>query len=235
MEDNTVMCFKRLFLSFIAIMLVFLSCPLQVSATETGDIPILKEINLPEDISFSVNNTCSEHLYFMQATAREDGWFAVSSLHIDSNTPSKDNFHKVYIDIYDACGRFQQELEFNTPLSFTIEITEETLNIYFYTSMLVYDFETESLSNYSIPGGSVMDYGLYETLHKDEFTCGQWQYKCVKSFNGYEKLIRSNEDKEQVLVSMPGYTSTFLNTFIPGSFIAILFIALVIIVRKKVK
>lgn len=228
---------KRIISVVFLMLLPFYVIVFTASASEPTRIPVLEEIALPSDLCFSVNDSCSRHQYFLQASAREDGWFAVYCRHIDSNRYSSDTFNKVYIDIYDADGRFYQELEFVSPLDLAIEIREQSINIYFYSSLLVYEFNTEELHHYTIKEGIATNEGLYSNLRKDVFVCGDWEYRCVKSHSGYSKLIRSNDDQEQVLVSMPGLTNIFLTTLVPGGIIAALasMIILRLLLKKKGK
>lgn len=205
------------------------------SALEFGGIPVLQELELPDDLDFSVSDTCSDHMFFMQASAREDGYFLIYSRHTDLTGDSNDTFKRVYIDIYDSEGVFLQELSFVSPLDLAVEITEESVNMYFYSSVMVYDLETQELTCYAISDGAAVNGGLYQTLREDEFVCGDWQYRCIKSFDGYTQLVRSNNDQEQVLVKMPGTGNSFFNTFFPGIIAGVLLLAVSVIflINKK--
>ena len=176
-----------------------------VFASETETIQRLSEIDLPEDLNFTVNETCSEHTYFLQATANEGGCFAIYSLHVNPNDARDFDFDKVYIDIYNSDGTFSKELSFFTSQGLTVEVDENTINIYFYTSMLVYDLTTQELSHYDIPDGAAENSGKYKRLRSKEFSVGKWTYSCEKgASDGYTKLIRSNGEQTQLLVEMPG-------------------------------
>jgi len=195
---------KKLLL-FVVIFLLISMNYVSAFAFNVDDIQRLSEIDLPEDLNFTVNETCSEHAYFLQATANEGGCFAIYSLHVNPNDARDFDFDKVYIDIYNSDGTFSKELSFFTSQGLTVEVDENTINIYFYTSMLVYDLTTQELSHYDIPDGAAENSGKYKRLRSKEFTVGKWTYSCEKgASDGYTKLIRSNGEQTQLLVEMPG-------------------------------
>lgn len=204
--------------------------PFLAAALEVESIPIVEEIDLPEDLNFTVNNICSGHAYFMQATADKTGRFAV---YTRLYSPSEDGFRKVFIDIYDVDGSFLQELTFETPLDVAVEIAEEVVNIYFYKSILVYDFETQDVHHYAIPDGVAVDGGIYQKLRSKEFVIGNWKYICTKAFDGYTKLTRSDGNHVQVLVEMPGTGNSFGNLFLPSIVVGIIGIAIISRLYKK--
>ena len=202
-----------------------------VLAIENDSIPILEEIELPDDLNFSVSDTRLDHIYFEQVTAREDGSFAVYSCYHDPKNYVKGTFERKYIDIYDTDGNFLQELFFTTSQPIAAELTDETLNIYTYISVLVYDLETQELHHYSIPEGAMMD-SLYFELREEDFVSGEWTYHCEKDFDGYTKLVRNNGEQEQVLVEMPGTGNNFWNLIFPGIALGFLLLALKMVFKK---
>lgn len=204
------------------LVLMFCSlCLINVSALEFGNITVTDEIDIPEDLEFSVSKVCSRYDYFMQATAREDGCFAIYARHVDMDQHNGTDFEKVYIDLYDADGKFVEELSFTTPFDLAVELTEETVNIYFYKSVLVYNLETQQLRNYSIPDGSATDNGLYERLRENEFISGEWLYSCKKTQGNFTELSRSNGNQYQILLQTNGTGFGFGKAFFGGLVIAI--------------
>jgi len=214
---------KTIFLFGVILLFISLT-PFSVSALEVGGIPVIEEIELPQDLNLSVKNTCSEHSYFMQATADETGQFAVYSLYINPED-RENNYERVYIDIYNADGLLLQELSFKTPFSLAIELMGDELNIYFYKSVLVYNIDTQEMQHYSIADGVAVNGGKFKNLRSKEFVKGNWEYSCKNSFHGYTKLTRSNGNQTQVLVEMPGEESIFLPAFLSSVVIVIICLA----------
>ena len=130
---------------FILIIILVLVQPLCASAVENVSLAVLGEIELPSDLNFSVNDTCTGHAHFQQATANEKGMFAVYAWHHNPNDYKDFSMAKAYIDIYLADGSFYRELAFTSTQDFSVELTEETVNVYFYLSVLVYDLQTQEL------------------------------------------------------------------------------------------
>lgn len=223
---------KKIVCLILTILLLFYAHTVEVFALEFGNIPVLEEIDLPDDLNFSVSDTRLDHIYFEQVTAREDGSFAVYSCYHDPKNYVKGTFERKYIDIYDADGNFLQELFFTTSQPITAELTDETLNIYTYISVLVYDLETQELHNYATPEGAVAESGLMTALRAEEFVSGEWTYHCEEDFDGYTKLVRSNGEEEQVLVEMPGTGNSFWNLVFPGIALGFLLLVLKRVLKK---
>jgi len=216
---------KSLFFVFLATIIHFFPVAMAVN------IPVIEEIDVPANLDFEVHSIQGEYAYFMQATARTDGAFAVYGRHwgADGNV----DLEVVYIDLYDKDGNFLQELTFRTPFNIAVELTDTSVNIYFYASLLCYDLETQSLHNYSIPENFAENEGIYERLRAAEFSAGNWKYICKKSFDGYTALTRSNEQQTQTLVQMEGTGNSFWNVFFPG--LAIGTLGTIILVRSQKK
>lgn len=202
-------------------------------AAATDIIPVIEEIDLPQDLNFSVSDICSGHAYFMQAAANETGYFAIYSRHIDPDDYAKVDFKKVYIDIYRPDGGFLQELSFTTSLDLAVELKDKTVNIYFYGSVLVYDFTTKEVSHYAIPEGAAVNGSMYKQLRSREFTAGDWVYTCKKGFDGYVKLARSDGSQVQVLVEMPGASDLWGKVILPGGAIGIISMIIIVCQFKR--
>ena len=179
-------------------------------------VPRLEEIELPTDLNFSVNTTCSKHKTFNQAVADETGIFATDSTPLEPEDVFSDKPALAYIDIYNADGSFMKEICFTTDYSFFIELTSEYLNIYFYNNVLVYNIYTDELDNYSTPEGLATDGGLLTSLSKKSFTSGQWTYTCKRGVGGYTKLFRDDGENDQLIVEMPGTVDHLTSIVIPG-------------------
>lgn len=218
---------------FLVCFFIILFVTVSVQAKENSEIIIGEEIPLPKELEFHVNSSCTNHVYFMQATAFSDGSFAVYSRTGKRYHPSSTDFRNVYIDIYDQNGVFLQELSFNTDSSLSVKLTEKTVKIYFYTNVLVFNRETQKLKNYSVDRDAVINSGIFDSLKNEQFACGDWTYSCKKSLEGYTQLARSNENETQILVQMPGTGNTIWNTFLRGPLFGIAGIAVIVFLRKK--
>ena len=196
-------------------------------------VPLLEEIELPTALNFTVNSACSGHAYFMQASANENGSFIVYSRHVDPENYTSVDYGKVYIDIYDPNGFFLQELSFDTPLDLAVMLTENTVNIYFYSTALVYDLATQGIRHYTIPSGAAADGDLYSQLRSKRFTSGIWEYSYKKGFGGYVELYRQTGDQVQVLVEMPGTVSFAKNVTLPGTIIGVATVVVFLTLRFK--
>ena len=210
-------------------------------AAEIDEVPLLEEIDLPEDLNFSVNDTCTKHAYFEQAAANENGCFAVYSLHVNPDAPEDVDYTKKYIDIYNSDGTLLQEISFYTTYSLAFELKENTINIYFRLSALVYDLATQEIKCYAIPEGLAVNGKLYNAdgeeykqLRSKVFTAGGWTYSCKKGLYGYTELIRSNGEQEQVVVEMLGSDEVVFRA-IPACIEGAIIIAISIFVKRRVK
>lgn len=238
MEDNSVIRVKKHILrkhilSFVLIIICLSNNRLQSFASKIDTIPIIEEIDLSQDLNFTVNNNCSGHTYFMQAAANTRGCFLVYSRHINPDNYSDVNFKKVYIDVYHSDGTFWQELSFTASFDMAVAFEENTVIIYFYDSVLVYDLATQEIHSYAISEGAAISEGLYKELRSKEFTVGEWTYLCKKAFGDYVELVRSNGNQVQVLVEMPGTSSFWGNVVFPGSVIGIGIMAIIIFQFKR--
>lgn len=215
---------------------VVLSQSVQASSDNTSivrDVIMEEETDIPQDLAFSVGNTCLGHAYFKQAVANEDGMCAVFSLHVNPEDPADVNFKKAYIDIYDVDGSFLQELSFITPHTFSMELTDETVNLFFYDSVLIYTLQTQALHRYKIT--PLSDADSEKLLPAKEFTCGDWTYRCTKGWNGYVQLTRTSNLETQILVDMPGMKRLLWESVFPGlaAAVAITLVGVGIWIKRK--
>lgn len=222
--DNFNFGIRKVVSSTIAIYILILSTIINVNANYAEEVAFIEQIAIPDDMNFTVSENCTNHLYFMQATANESGNFAVYSRATDSSKTAKNDFKRVFIDIYNVDGTFFQELSFTTPLDLAIEFTGQTLNIYFYSWVLVYDINIQNLVCYSIEDGVAVNNGKFTVLRQKNFESGEWQYTCVKGLNGYIRLERSNKYQNHILVEMTGTLNRNVAVWIPGFVTALIII-----------
>lgn len=224
---------KILTLFFVGILIASLSTP--VWGMGNYQIKELGEVELPEDFNFSIGMCSTEHLFYKQATANDQGCFAVCMPHLDQNNLSEDTFKKQYIDLYHADGSFWKEISFYTQFDYSIELTTDFLNIYFYSYVVKYDLVDDIVACYAIPDGAVMECGLAATLRQDQFAKGKWTYQCQKTALDYTKLVRSDGKREETLINMPGQGVTFYLPITISAFAASIAIVGLYIVRKSKK
>ncbi len=213
---------KKTVLMLIFLFVCFITSSVGVFALDVSDVNVTNEIDLPEDLCFSESDVASRYDYFNQVTAREDGCFAVYARQVDMDNPNNNDFEKVFIDLYDSDGNFIKELSFSTPASLVIELTQETLNIYFYQSVLVYNLDTKDLKYYSASEKAVDDSGVFDRLRVNEFECGKWKYSCKKTNGDYTELVRNSGDEAQILLITTGTGLSFWKAFLSGIGIAMI-------------
>lgn len=204
-----------------------------VSASVIADIPIIREIDIPENLSFSISDYCSGHAYFMQAAADRTGSFIVYSRHVDIDNIGNTDFQKVYIDIYKPDGVFLQEISLITPLDCAVSLNGGFIEIYFYKSVLIYNISTQEIHSYEIPDGAAVESGLFSRLREKTFTSGEWTYSYKKGFNGFTGLVRHNNSEEQVLIEMVGTEKMLWNLYIPSGLLAIVIVFLVLFFKAN--
>lgn len=217
----------------LSVIMLFLSFIPVAYATSAAFGIGFEEIELPKDLNFTVNDTCTGHAYFMQATANEEGAFAILSLHVNPNDYRDYDFGKLYIDLYRPDGTFYQELSLETSFGFVIELETDRLNLYFYDWLMVYDLETQELTNYEIPRGDPL-FGGMNQLRQRKFTVGDWEYTCKKDMRGYVELNRTDGIQTQTLVKMRGSGEFLVEVILPSSIIgAVISIVAWRIFRKR--
>ena len=168
-----------------------------------NSVEILREEELPENFNFIVSDKCTHHNFFEQATAREDGSFATCTNGVVVDGVRSDT-NKEFIDIYDADGKFIEELRFETSSAVAIELTQTTLNIFLYSEVICYDLRSKDVKYYITPEYEAYTSDYVQNLRKDKFTVGEWTYKYKGTIFGHTRLIRSNGTQKQILVEMEG-------------------------------
>lgn len=217
---------------FVVSLLIIIFQPM-CFALETANNLFLEEIDLPQGLNFTTSESCSGHAYFMQAAANDNGQFVIYSRHVNPNDPSAVDFEKVYIDVYNSDGSFFQEISFMTPLDLAVEYKTHVINIYFYSSALVYELTTQELHHYAIADGEATNGDIYKQLRNKNFSAGSWEYSYKKGFNGYVKLLRSNGEQEHLLVEMPGTSKYSLKVVVPGIIVGLIGATLVMTRSKR--
>lgn len=225
---------KKIILILLAALLTVSSASYSVFASEAEDVPLLEKIPLPDGLNFQVNDSCSEHAYFMQAAANDRGGFAVYSMHVNYKNGLDHDFEKAYIDIYNPDGSFSQEISFFTPFDFSFSLESSCVKMYFYDYVLLYDLDTRELTSYSTYAGLARTSDFYYELRKSRFSAGDWTYECKRGFNGYEKLIRTSNNERQIIVEMHGSGPLIRQVILPGGICGLVgFVACIIIFRKR--
>lgn len=225
---------KRKVSFLIALIMILLGIPVETFAIKFGGIETIGPCEIPDNFDFQASDICTGHDNFLQASVTKSGRFALYTKYTDIKENPDLVYKLAFVDIYNEEGVFQQELSFNTEQDLAIELTEETLNIYFYDSVFSYDFSSKVLSGYSIPPEAAINNGLYASLRKSEFDCGGWHYTCKKALHGYTSFFRENQQQREVLVSFSGTGITLWNTAIPALSIGIAgFVVCFIISRKR--
>lgn len=216
------------------VILLFFSFSICVRAISVGDIysEKLQESALPDNFNFTVNNTCSHHKYFKQATARQDGAFATCTVGVFIDD-LRSNTNKKFIDIYDSDGEFIEELSFETTSDIAIELTEKTLNIYLYSELISYDLDSKDVSYFTTERYEAFNSGYVETLRQDKFTVGEWTYSYKSTILGHTKLMRSNGVEKQTLLETQGTKITEMKYVVVDIFFFIFVFVLIKFVRKK--
>lgn len=233
MEDDDMIRIRKLILAFLLISICLLPHYPRTLALETNSIPIIKEIDVPQELDFSVSKICSKHTYFMQAAANTSGCFLVYSRHMNPDNYSDLNFKKAYIDVYHSDGKFWQELSFTTPFDLAVAFEENVIVIYFYNSVLTYDLTTQETHCYATPEGAAINNGLYKQLRSQKFIVGKWTYRCKKTAGNYVKLVRSDGTQEQILIDMAGMFPFLKGAILPAGASGIGMIIIVIWQHKR--
>ena len=124
----------KVVLKFAFLITIIASCLAEAhptcSATEIGGIQTTGTCVVPEGFSIQSSEMCTEHDFFYQAAARDDGWYSIYYRNTDMRM--EEGVNLVYIDIFNSDCEFQQELSFVTPHDFTMELTDCSVNLYFY-------------------------------------------------------------------------------------------------------
>lgn len=226
---------KKHRICFKSVMTICLLCLLTLGAfadEAADDFPV---IELPEDFSFTQSESCSEHKYFHQATACDNGTFIICSHHIDDHKPTDKTFHTQYIDYYNADGSFAREYSFWTSQAYVAELTPMSINLYFYAYTITISLDTGELVCYDTPDCYVANNGELAHLQRADFTSGAWNYSCKKSFEGYTALCRENGAETQQVVTMTGTGLSLFVCLVGMIFVGGLSVLLFITLKKKQK
>lgn len=194
----------RKYLSILLAIVVVFVCMIPCSAVSAREKDFLSEMELPSDFSFSVQDRCSSHPYFHHALAQSDGKVAVFSHYIDPQGKDPETFTRQYVDIYHEDGSFAKEFSFCTQHTYALALENDRLYLYFYSYAVTIDLETEEVRCYDIQDAYVNDQSDVLLQQPETFRSGKWEYRCKKTLNGYNVLIRSDGVTEQAIVEMSG-------------------------------
>lgn len=227
--------FWKILVMCILLIMTFFSINVSVMGIDTiKNVEILYEDSLPVELNFKVKNECTHHNFFEHATARTDGTFATYTGGVVVNDVRVDT-EKKFVDIYGANGEFINEISFETSSDVAIELTQTTLNMYMYSSVICYNLKTGNVNYYITPDYEAYNSGYAKSLQKNKFTVGEWTYFC-KGGNllGHTQLIRTNGDSTYKLIEMEGTKNpNIVHALIGSVIIASISVALFYIKRKN--
>ncbi len=184
-----------------------------VNNTKVNGLEVLKELEIPETLNFNINDTCSEHDFFTQATVQEDGTFAVHTFGIVAGDKRRSDFESHFIDIYDAEGNFLKEIAFQSKNDIAIELVDSILNIYLYSSVVCYDLKTEDVHYYLVGDNAAWESGVVKRIRAEKFKVGNWTYYYKDCFEGYTQLLRTDGAIVQTVLERPGRDKSYI---VPG-------------------
>lgn len=190
---------------------------------------------LPADLEPQVLDVCADHQVFEQVSLREDGWFAVLSKYTNPSGNREDLFVLNYVDLYDEQGVFQKELCFRTAQTVKIELTRETLDVYFYDFVLRYRLDSHEIQADAITPGAIWNEERLRQLPQDEFSIGAWTYRCKKVSQGYTEFYRTNGRERQTLVSYEGTGFSASNNMLISALGGLAAAGLVVFLHKRRK
>lgn len=209
-------------------------CGTEVRAKDLGQVTSIGSYEIPDSFHITVHDTCSEHSFFQQVSARSDGSFLV--FYRQANNPVSDTiFGTAYMDVYDENGIFLYELTFDTPYDCAVEYTPDGIVLYFYDHFIVYDLKTGMCEGYRTVAEAAQQSGVYQNLRRKKFTCGQWEYTCTNTFFNRTGLIRTNGTVTQELLSLPGTGLTIWNTVLPIVLFIVIHILFGALLRRRFK
>lgn len=169
-----------------------------------ASFPKITEYDVAEQYNISICAVCSGHTSFDYATFNEDGWFAISCFTSEKKVEGTDPAGTVYIDVFNEEGVFQKEIVMDGRGGCSIRLNGQTLYLYTYNDLILYDMETGELSGYRTPDNYVKDKELNVTLTKISFEKDGWQYKCGPSMLRYTSITRTNGDQTETLLQLSG-------------------------------
>ena len=214
---------KFFFLLIFCFLLNELSCPVYASKGV--------EVEIPADFDFKQSDCCSEHPYFHQATANSEGMFLVCSHYIEP--VSEETYKRQYIDLYGADGVFVKEFSFCTSQVYAAELTGSHIHLYFYGYCITIDWRTGEYHCYDQPDVYISDNESLNHLRQEEFSAGQWQYVCKRTFSGYTQLIRDNGEVREVVIKYPGLGLNYVFYITSGVVVGLASIVILVLMRRK--
>lgn len=205
------------------------------AAQQIEGIPVNGEIQISPKYNLVIQDDCSEHTHFQQATASENGWFAVHYVSAINKQSEDELLGRMYVDIFDDSGVLYKEISLETSSNRAIKLTEKSLLIILYDELLVYDLKTDEMHAYRISAGYGNESGLFSELNSRTFRSGAWTYQCKNSLQGYTELTRTDGKTQQTLLDLPGSGLTIWNSAVPALTIGLLGCLLGHRLRKKKK
>lgn len=222
-------------LIFIFWILISVALPIEVSALEYCGYQVT-EIPVPEEYQLIVSSVCSIHQNFQSIATNQEGFAAIYSRNTKIDQPEQFD-HIKYIDLFNADGDFVEEIQFSTSLPVEIELTEDTLMIYFHINILTYNLKERSFHYYALPSGVNLATDFLPAVRNKSLDVGSWSYSLEKELDGYKAVSRTNivTGVEQTLMSCVGSKRTPLNTIVIPAVVSILILFWGINCRKNKK
>ncbi len=220
---------------FIFWILISFALPIEVSAQEYCGYQVT-EIPIPEEYQLIVSSVCSIHQNFQSVATNQEGFAAIYSRNTKVDQPEQfDNIK--YIDLFNTDGDFIEEIQFCTSLPVEIELTEDTLMIYFHINILTYDLKERSFHYYALPSGVNLAADFLPAIRNKSLDVGDWRYSLEKELDGYKTVSRINivTGENKTLMSCAGSERTPVNTIAIPAVISILILIWGINCRKNKK
>lgn len=209
-------------LIFIFWILISFTLPFEVSALEYCGYQVT-EIPVPEEYQLLVSSICSTHQNIQSVATNQEGFAAIYSRNTAVNQPEQVDCSK-YIDLFNADGDFVEEIQFNTSLPVEIELTEDTLIIYFHINLLTYNLKERSFHYYALPSGVNLATDFLPVIRNKSLDVGEWSYSMEKELDGYKSVSRINivTGVEQTLMSCVGSKRAPVNMIIIPAVVSLL-------------
>ena len=105
-----------------------------------------------------------------------------------------------------------------------IELTEDTLIIYFHINLLTYNLKERSFHYYALPSGVNLATDFLPVIRNKSLDVGEWSYSMEKELDGYKSVSRINivTGVEQTLMSCAGSKRAPVNMIIIPAVVSLL-------------
>ena len=226
---------KRVFTIIFAVLCIaLLMVPFSALGAEMNTYGVGQLSDMSERLNITVSDTCSGHDYFYQIAATEQGSFIIVSRYTDIKEKMDLVYKQCFVDVYSQEGMLLAEISFYTEQDFVAELVNNTVKLYFYDHIILYDYITCDLYSYTTAPGESVENGTFDWLKRTSFSLGDWQYNCKKGFHGYSQLTRTKDNVEQT-ISFDGNRFIWRNTLLPGIISGGTIFAILLFAKTKLK